>query len=94
MSDQMRANIEAAVWLQGLARAIKATPTSNLTVEGQEDRQRAIAEIEQAAEAVWPNNAGQDFASAVAYSANESRNNILWSIFSVDEVAHMLDKNQ
>lgn len=80
--------------LEGLARALEAVPSDQLTSDSKERKQDLILGLREAVEDTWSKTAiqGEDLQNVLAYSATEYRNEILFSLFSQDEVVNILHK--
>lgn len=92
MSNQTADQTDAALILDGIARAIEAFPEGALDRTQQQDRAELLATLRRVAESVWPDSGGQDFKTGAAYASNEYRNAILLSMLSTDAVKDILTK--
>lgn len=94
MADNANYRTGAVGLLEGLARALEVVPSDHLTSDWKDRKQDLILGLREAAEDTWAKTSapGEDFQATLAFSASEYRDEILFSLFSQDEVVNILRK--
>lgn len=90
MASKTSAQTEAAIILEGVARAIEAFPADELDSAQRPERDRQIAKLRSVAEAVWPAQGGAEFEAGAAIGASEYRNAVLLAMLPTDTVYEMI----
>jgi hypothetical protein len=76
--------------LEGLARALTILPDDALDRDWLRRKEELIEGVRVLALTIWPNFGGQDFETGAGYSANDYRDEILFSILGKEKASTML----